>query len=248
MPAEDAPLQEATANYPSNTPAYVEEESPEARQAITFSPVFWLGLLLTLGIVVPFLPAPNKMVAVAGTVLFTIVYVVAVVQFAAHSTRISLTVPKLLLWLGLSLALWAALQWLIVPAITAPLANAVAETKTRLSRAQLFPLMTAEALANIAFLAAAVAGGALVGKLIKSPNMLGPICAMVALIDIWGVLFGGIVSQLMEKAPEVAAVATKATPTVSAEAVARYGIRPLSSARVTICSWDCCSPRCISTA
>jgi predicted small integral membrane protein len=228
MPAEDAAPQEAAANYFPGAPTNVEDESPELRQPVTFSPLFWLGLLLALGMVVPFLPAPNYMVAVVGTVLFTVIYVIGVVQFAAHATRMAMSLPRLLLWLGLSLALWAALQWLIVPAIMAPLAEAAQGARPRLTRAQMFPLMSVEALANIAFLSAAVTGGALVGSLIKSPNMLGPICAMVALIDIWGVLFGGIVSQLMEKAPEVAAVATKATPTASAEAVARYGIQPLS--------------------
>jgi hypothetical protein len=80
----------------------------------------------------------------------------------------------------------------------------------------LFPLFLTRTLTDIFLLSSAVLGGALVARLITEPNMLAPICGLIAVIDIWGVLFGGIVSQLLEKAPTISAKAMASLPTIGA--------------------------------
>ncbi len=112
-------------------------------------------------------------------------------------------------------------------AVAAPLQAAV-KAKRAPAAQDIFLLQLVRVTADAAFLGASIMGGSLVARLIKSPNMLGPICAVVAMIDIWGVLFAGPVSQIIEKAPEVAQKAMPSLPAAGALAKgAEYAIQPL---------------------
>lgn len=210
---------------PHQTP---HSSAPVASAAfpITAAPLFWLALLLAMGLLVPFVPVPSRGAAIFGAVLLTVIYVVAVVLLAAHLTRLRLPLRDTLWWFALALAAWGALQFGALP-IVGELFGALRAEETQPETAQLLLAVTVRTLADIALLSAAMLGGSLVARLIKSPNMLGPVCAIVALIDIWGVLFGGIVSQLMDKAPQVAATAMASMPTAGSAAPASRYVIPL---------------------
>ena len=112
-------------------------------------------------------------------------------------------------------------------AVAAPLQAAV-KAKRAPAAQDIFLLQLVRVTADAALLGASIMGGSLVARLIKSPNMLGPICAVVAMIDIWGVLFAGPVSQIIEKAPQVAQKAMPSLPAAGALAKgAEYAIQPL---------------------
>lgn len=229
MTADSAavPPEEFTAPSESKTPDEARPvAAPASNDSITAAPLFWLGLLLAMGLLVPFVPVPNQVAAIFGAVLLTVIYVVAVVLLAAHLTRLQLPLRDTLTWLALTLVAWGALQFGALP-IVGELFGALRAEGTQPETAQLLLAVTARTLADIALLSAAMLGGSLVARLIKSPNMLGPVCAIVALIDVWGVLFGGIVSQLMEKAPQVASNAMASMPTAGSAAPASRYIIPL---------------------
>ena len=189
----------------------------------------WLAVLFALGLVVPFLPVPNLAVAIAGAVVLVAVYVFALVQFVAQTTRLRLSSGYLTMWFGISLAWWIALTFGLIPQVIEPFNDALRAHGGQPFTSQLMIARTVRTLADLALLCAAVLGGSLIAPLIKTPNMLGPICTVIALIDIWGVLFGGIVSQMMEKAPEVSAKAMSAVPSMGGAtgAAERYAIPAL---------------------
>jgi hypothetical protein len=191
-------------------PVSAAPEEPGA-QPVTDSPWFWLGVILALGLLVPFVPVPNRAVAVIGAVALTVVYVAAVVQFAAHVTRLQWPLAKVLIWLLLSVSLWAALQWVIGPALRNSLIVDLKAAKKPPSALQLAPLVAVSTIKDIALLSAAMMGGSLVARL----------------IDIWGVLFGGLVSQMIEKTPEVASKAMTNLPAVGALSAPQYAVDPL---------------------
>jgi hypothetical protein len=58
--------------------------------------------------------------------------------------------------------------------------------------------------------------------LIREASIVGAVCALAALIDIWGVLLGGIVSQVMEKAPEIASKGMASMPTAGAATASKF--------------------------
>jgi hypothetical protein len=70
-------------------------------------------------------------------------------------------------------------------------------------------------------------GGSLVALLVRTANMLGPVCAVVAMIDIWGVLFGGIVAQMIEKAPALTEKMTASAPAIGAATASKFVIQPV---------------------
>src|SRR5688500_7914651 len=80
-------------------------------KGLTSSPLFWFVVLLGLGLVVPFIPVPNRATALAAAALLTIVYVLAAVHFAAHLTRLQLAPTKLITGLVLSGVVWVVLQF-----------------------------------------------------------------------------------------------------------------------------------------
>lgn len=131
-----------------------------------------------------------------ATSTLTIAYVYFVVQFAAQTTRKQWPVKHLLLLLIGSLLLWAALQWVTKPALQSTL-MAYAQTKQEAPFVWRMLGIVNMTVRSLALVCVGVFGGAIVARLIKTPNMMGPVCAIVALIDIWGVLLGGIVSKLL---------------------------------------------------
>lgn len=60
-------------------------------------------------------------------------------------------------------------------------------------------------LSDCALILGAIALGRLVARGVRYPNLLVPIGAVAALVDIWGVNLGGPVAQVVQKAPETAA-------------------------------------------
>jgi len=200
-----------TADNSATEPAPVEEvadgtptpESTPTPGKSTDSPWFWLGAMFLLSLVLRFMPVPNQAVATIGSVVAMVLHVVCVVNFAVQTTRLKLPASKLVKGLLLGGFLFG-ISWLIRPYLGLNLMNAGGpEVLSVWSIIGSFNY----ALRPLFLLTAAVCGGALVAQLINSRNMIGPVCGIIALIDVWGVLFGGIVSQLQDKAPALAKVA-----------------------------------------
>lgn len=186
------------------------------------SPWFWLALLLVLKLVAPFVPIPNRATAFATSAFFTIFYVVAVVMFVAQTLRARLTIVQNIALLALALVVWSACSF-VAPAFLLG----------QFKAAHGNPSAGLRALANavrvgtdIGLLCAATFGGGLVARLISSPNLLGPLCGLLAMLDIWFVLFQGIASQMMESAPAYAAKVTAAAPAVGA-ATSKFHVAPV---------------------
>ena len=224
MPADEAAKMGQTL-APVSTSDDIPAERDETRgRAVTGSPWLWLALLLIMGLVVPFVPVPSLEAAIIGAVVLTIIYVVVVVQFAAQTTRLQLPRNALVLWFVIALVWWVVLEWVMIERVLGPFNETMREVGAQPSLGQVLLGRTVRTLDNLALLCAAVLGGSLVARLITSPNMMGPICAIIAMIDIWGVLLGGPVTQILHKAPNIAAKAMAAPPTVGAETVSRYVI------------------------
>ncbi len=194
------------------------------------SPFLWLAIIVALGLTMPFVPAPSFALALSGAIAVTIAYVAAVVLFAASATQW----PRrtwLLAALGIiSLCAWAMLRYVVEPQMMVAFADAAKSTGRAPGAIQVFSIVALETAINLALMCAAIFGGAVIARLINSPNMLGPVCAIVAMIDIWGVLFGGIVAQMMDKMPDVSKQAMASAPAVGAasQAAAAYAIAPVS--------------------
>jgi hypothetical protein len=191
------------------------------------SPWLWLGVLLLLGLATPYLPVFSLASAIAGTVIVTVLYVVAVVQFSAHATRYQWPIGGQIGLLVVTLLLWALMEFVTKPILQISL-NTAAETRVEPS-----PVLRALGLLNftlrsVMLTCAGVFGGAIVARLIKTPNMMGPVCAIVALIDIWGVLFGGIVHQLMTNkgTKHIAETAMASLPQVASASRPEWAIAP----------------------
>lgn len=136
----------------------------------------WLGPLLLLAALQfgsPFVPIPNAPVAIAGIIVLTLLYVGGTVAFALGAARQRWSLPVILA--GCALCAIAFRGMVLLP--------------------RGFPF--AYTIQNFALLGLGTFFGLLVARMIRHANMLGPIGVLVALIDIWGVLFGGIVSQLL---------------------------------------------------
>lgn len=226
-----------TATTPATTPAVdtptpvADEIAPPQEPVWNRSHWLWLGVLLVLGLSVPFLPVPNKTVAFVGAIAFTILYVIAVVQFAALASRHEWPIPNLL-----AIAIFCGVLWGLTMQVVSPMIGEmllpVMKSGERLSSGQLLMAFSANTIQDLALLGTAVFGGSIVARLIKTPNMLGPICAIIAMIDIWGVMFGGIVSQLLTN-PATAEASRKAMATVptlgaASPEAAKYAIPQLT--------------------
>ena len=191
------------------------------------SPWPWLAVLFVLQLGAPYVPLPNRAMAAFAFGLTTLFYVIGVVKFIALGTRYQLKPILLLAGVFWCIWLWWALDKFGVAAALAPL-RAAAKAKQAPAAHHIFLLQMVRVSADAALLGASIFGGSLVARLIKAPNMLGPICAVVAMIDIWGVLFAGPVSQILEKAPEVAQKAMPSLPAAGALAKgAEFAIQPL---------------------
>lgn len=207
-----------------SVPNVEEPNSPKPNCALLRQPFLWLLLLLALSFGVPFIPIASLWAAAAGSVLLTVVYVAVVLLFVVSVARLDLPVTHLLALGLLAGALWVLLDRWLGEAITAPIIAALRETKTRPNFVQTLQILAVSTFTDLTLLVGAVCFGNIASRLLKTPNMLGPVCAVIALIDIWGVLFGGIVAQLMEKTPEIAARAMTQGPQVGAATASAYAI------------------------
>ena len=201
--------------------ASTREESRRAapETPLLFEPLLWLILVFALGIALPFLPVPSLALAILGGVVLTALYVTCIVFFAVSATRSQAKIGVVVALFLFSLALWALMQFWALGKIGA-LFYEIGIQNAQPTMAQWLLRVAASTLGDVALISAATLGGSLVARLIRAPNMLGPLCAMIALIDIWGVLFGGIVAQLMAKAPTASAAAMASLPQAGAIAAA----------------------------
>ena len=182
-------------------------------------PFWWLLFIFALNVALPFLPISNLVVAVASNILLTLVYVGAVVLFALGIARREWSLPITLLGFGLSVAAWLLVQNGLLPLVASGLQRGI-----KPSVAQILGLTGAVTSQDMALLCAAMFGGVSLSRMIRTPNMLGPIGGIIAVIDIWGVLFGGPVSKIM--ASEAARPVTEKAMTTGPQIGAIGAFRP----------------------
>jgi hypothetical protein len=130
----------------------------------------------------------------------------------------------LLIFAVIASVVWAAIDQWLGEAITMPVIAAVRESNARPDTWQTLQILLVMTFTDLSLLGLAVFAGNVAARLISSPNMLLPVCAVIALIDVWGVLFGGIVAQMMEKTPELAAKAMTQGPQIGAATASLYAI------------------------
>lgn len=170
--------------------------SPESTQKRE-SPFIWLFLLAAINIGGPFLPIPNVPTAVFGGLVLTPVYVAAVVLLGLSIARLRLSHFTASAYLAICALLWASVEYGIWPYVRRGL-RAIREWGGEATTSQQLLFFGTTTLQDLAMVCGACFAGTILAKLIRHANMIGPIGAAIALIDIWGVLFGGIVSQMLE--------------------------------------------------
>lgn len=214
-------LEEPALVAPIATPVAAAPAAPRGWWA---TPWLWLLGIIVLGIIAPFVPAHDEVVYTLGVAASTLIYVGFVIAFVVGATRLAIGLKERILFFGIALAWWIGLQFGAWPHFVEPFFQTLRAQGAAPTFAQNLILALLSTLMDASLLVAAVMGGSLIARIVKTPNMIGPICAIVALIDIWGVLFGGIVSQLIEKAPSVAGKAMTSLPSVgSAGAIPTQG-------------------------
>ena len=214
-------------SIPENVEAPQSESSaPPPSTPILLSPALWLVAFLAINFAVPFLPIKSMGTAVLGNIVLTFAYVTVAVLFAVAMARLKLPLPRVIIYGVLAGAFWLLIDQWLGAKISAPIIAAVRETKTQPDFAQTLQLIGVSTFTDLSLLVGAVCAGIVASRMIQTPNMLGPVCGVIALIDVWGVLFGGIVAQLMEKTPEIAAKAMTQGPQIGAASptAARYAI------------------------
>lgn len=181
-----------------------------------------LLLLAAINIGGPFLPVPNKAVAVVGGVLLTLIYVGAVVLFGLGVARRQLPIPLALAGLAVCALIWLGVENGLWPTLRSVL-RAARESGAAPSTVRQLSFFATTTLQDLAMVSGATFSGTLLARLIRHPNMIGPIGFAIALIDIWGVLFGGIVSQMLtNKATQpIAERAMAAGPSIGGVGAAR---------------------------
>ncbi len=181
------------ANSNANTDANSgENPAPRAR----FSPVWWLYLLAAIRLLGPFLPLPNALAALTGGVVLTAIYIGAVVAFSLGIARRRFKILDALGWLGVCVAVWLSMQRGLLPLVGRAF-DSISENGGAPTTSQQLLLSLATILQDLALFGGATFAGTLIARLVRHANMIGPIGAAIVLIDIWGVLFGGIVSQIL---------------------------------------------------
>ena len=185
---------------------------------LKLNPFWWLLFIAALNVALPFLPISNLAVAVISNVLLTLVYVGAVVLFALGIARREWSLIWTLAGFGLSIIAWLAAQNGLLPLVASGLQRGVKPSTT-----QILAFTSAVTAQDMALLCAAMFGGVSLSRMIRTPNMLGPIGGIIAVIDIWGVLFGGPVSKIMasKAAAPITEKAMTAGPQIGAVGAAR---------------------------
>ena len=194
----------------------------EVKPAAYDRPIFWLLILFVLSIATPFIPVPNLIVAQISGVLLTAIYVFFVMRLVNALGRLRPPIKSAIVWLIIGISLWALSEWVLRPVLFNAIRAAGQPTPQPLQLAGLLNFT----LRPLFLMVAAMSGGALLSHLVRYPNMVGPICAATALIDIWGVMFGGIVSQMLqsEKTKGVAEKAMAAMPKIGTATGSRYSV------------------------
>ena len=199
------------------SPAIVEPKS-----AAYDKPALWLLALFVLSVATPFIPVPNLIAAQISGILLTAIYVFFVMRLVNALGRLRPSITVAIVWLIVGLALWTLSQWVLPPYLGNAMRSAGQTPPQWLQLAGLLNFT----LRPLFLMVAAMSGGALLSHLVRYPNMVGPICAATALIDIWGVMFGGIVIQMMqnEKTKDVAAKAMAAMPKIGTATGSKYSV------------------------
>lgn len=218
MPIAENSLPEDVAVNPGDAFA------PPPASPLFLSPALWLAAFLALNFAVPFVQISSYLSAVVANVALTVAYVIVVVFFVVGMARLKWPVARLLVVGVLAGLVWLVLDKWLGDAIIRPIVAVLRETKTRPDFQQTLQMIAVSTFTDLSLLVAAVCVGNVASRMLKSPNMLGPVCGVIALIDIWGVLFGGIVAQMMEKTPEIAAKAMTHGPQIGAATASRYAI------------------------
>jgi len=168
------PLPDPARNQPTDVAPPAPQPAPDDAPAPDAK--LWLLPLAVLALVqfgAPLLPVPNIAVVLVDVTLLTLIYVGGVVAFSLGIARQKWPLPVVLAGCAASALVYKVAQ---VALASSPFGG----------QAQSFALL----FVGTFF-------GLLVARIIRHANMIGPIGVMVALIDIWGVMFGGIVSQLL---------------------------------------------------
>ncbi len=190
-------------------PAVTAEESQAPARAWDH-PLVWLGALALLSLLAPYVPIVSRAGALLSVLLSTGLYVWLVVRLASATGRVFNTprarpLWQVLEWCATFVLLWAASEFRIKPYLeglfhsfgnNVPLAWQLVGKLNFTTR-------------PLALVMGATCGGVALSRLVRYPNMLGPLAGVAALIDIWGVLLGGIVSKLLTS-PATAPIAQKA--------------------------------------
>ncbi len=186
---------------------------------LKLNPFCWLLFIFALNIALPFLPISNLIVAVVSNIVLTLIYVGAVVLFALGIARREWSLPITLAAFAVSVLAWLLVQNGLLPLVASGLHRGVKPSMT-----QVLGLTSAVTAQDMALLCAATFAGVSLARMIRTPNMLGPIGGIIAVIDIWGVLFGGPVSKIM--ASEAAKPVTEAAMTTGPQIGAIGAARP----------------------
>ena len=194
----------------------------EPKPAAYDKPALWLLALFILSIATPFIPVPNLIAAQISGVLLTVIYVFFVMRLVNALGRLRPPIKSAIVWLIISIALWTLSEQVLRPVLGNAMRAAGQPTPQWLQLAGLLNFT----LRPLFLMLAAMSGGALLSHLVRYPNMVGPICAATALIDIWGVMFGGIVIQMMqsEKTKDVAAKAMAEMPKIGTATGSKYSV------------------------
>ncbi len=192
------------------------ESTPESNIK-KFSPVLPLLGIAAIDIFTPFLPVNSQTMAVLLGVSLTLVYVACIVLFALSVARREFPIPIAAIMCAVCVLAWCGVEYGMQPRLD-DFMRLVRQTGAQLTTTQQFTLLYVSALRDLALISGASFIGALLARGIRFANMLGPISIIIALIDIWGVMFGGIVSQMMtNKATQhIAAKALTSGPQIGA--------------------------------
>lgn len=179
-------------------------------------------VIFAINLATPFLPIPSQIVANLAGVAITLLYVAAVIGFALAVARRQLRIRWALAWVALCALAWMSVEYGMNPFVERTF-RAINRVGGQPTSAQLVTFFYTQSLQDVALMSGAAFAGTLIAKMIRHANLLVPICVGIALIDIWGVLFGGIVSQMMNNAATapIAAKAMTAGPQIGAVGAAR---------------------------
>lgn len=197
-------------------------ESSEPRTGRDYPPLVFLGLIALINLISPFLPIHSAATAIASSIVLTALYVGLVVGFGLGIAKQQLSIKKAIGLLAVAVAVWLAVEYVAGPMLGQAF-RAAREAGVRPAVGLRLLGMTSSTVQDLAMIAGACLVGTMLARMIRHANMLGPIGAAIALIDIWGVLFGGIVSQMLtNKATQpLAERAMAAGPRVGAVGAAR---------------------------